>query len=85
MTLYVLCFFTSKIVSVKWEFYNKYIPSLFAPLFQLLADLGIQRDLIPVGREVVGVILQGQKHMNKKEMWDSQLMIAIVVLLFNSG
>lgn len=28
--------------------------------------MGIQRDLIPVGREVAGVILQGQKHTNKK-------------------
>lgn len=36
----------------------------------MLGDVGIQRDLIPVGREVAGVILQGQKHMNKKVTWE---------------
>uniref|UniRef100_A0A3Q3LUM9 Crystallin, zeta (quinone reductase)-like 1 n=1 Tax=Mastacembelus armatus TaxID=205130 RepID=A0A3Q3LUM9_9TELE len=30
--------------------------------FKLLSDMGIQRDLIPVGREVAGVVLQGQTH-----------------------
>lgn len=44
--------------------------SLVTALFQLLSDVGIQTDLIPVGREVAGVILQGQKHTNKNVMWD---------------
>lgn len=44
--------------------------SLVTALFQLLSDVGIQTDLIPVGREVAGVILQGQKHPNKNVMWD---------------
>lgn len=37
-------------------------------LLQMLSDVGIQTDLIPVGREVAGVVLQGWKHTNKKEM-----------------
>uniref|UniRef100_A0A8C4ZYA8 Crystallin, zeta (quinone reductase)-like 1 n=1 Tax=Gadus morhua TaxID=8049 RepID=A0A8C4ZYA8_GADMO len=32
--------------------------SVFHICFKLLVDLGIQRDLIPVGREVAGVVLQ---------------------------
>lgn len=28
-------------------------------LLQLLSDVGITRDLVPVGREVAGVVLQG--------------------------
>lgn len=30
-------------------------------LLQLLSDVGITRDLVPVGREVAGVVLQGCK------------------------
>lgn len=47
--------------------------------------MGIQRDLIPVGREVAGVILQGQKHTHKKLMWELPLMLFNICLLFYSG
>lgn len=34
---------------------------------QLLRDVGISTDLIPVGREVAGVVQQGCFHTNPKE------------------
>lgn len=43
---------------------------LISPVLQLLSDVGIQRDSVPVGREVAGVVLQGCKHTNKKRTCD---------------
>lgn len=46
--------------------------------------MGLQRDLIPVGREVAGAILQGQKETNRKIMGDCQLMLFIICIFWST-
>lgn len=52
--------------------------------FQLLSDVGIQTDLIPVGREVAGVILQGQKQTNRKIMGNCYLILFIICIFLST-